>query len=391
MGGISFLATAFVCLFISFILSEISLKFKYPRVIGQIFTGFILSLPLFAIFFQGETMSMLAFMSELGVVFLMLLTGLSLNLKEMKAVERDSIPIAIFGVVFPFSMGVGLMRLIGYDWTVALVVGACLSLTAEGTTLEVLYDLKALRTKLGSIIISTGIMDDLFELFFLSGLLVLLQGGSFEFGGLAINAIAFGIIIFMLFKILPILLKFVHKDRVEFSSFALTVLFGLFIASLAAEFRLSVVFGALLAGALLNYTEGENYDHKINVKNLELVTFTLFVPFFFINIGLNFDFAMMIANLPLVLIVLVVAILGKLLGAFAAKPFTDLSFKQLHVVGWAMNCRGLVELVIATFAYGAGLIPVEIFSALVAMAVVTTFLFPVMVKYLVKDRKIWYD
>ncbi len=388
-GG--FLTTAFICLFISFILSELFLKLKYPRVIGQILTGIILSFPIFAIFFQSNNLNTLSFMSDLGIIFLMLLTGLSLNLHKIRQAEKDAIIIAISCFIVPFVLGFGVMKLLGYNWIEAIIVGACLSLTAEGTTMEVLYDLKAMNTKLGSVIISTGILDDIFEFFFLTLILSLLtdsHNGPFGFG---IMIFAFAIILFILFKALPVLLKVVHKDHVEFSSFSLVILFGLAVSAIAAEFQLSSVLGALIAGVFLNYLDHFKDEHKRHVKQLELITFSLLIPFFFINIGLSFDFMSVLYNLPIVIIILIVAIAGKLLGCFLVTPLTDLTHRQMHVVGWAMNSRGLVELVIANFAFSAGLIPIEIFSALVAIAVITTIMFPIVVDKLTKDRKIWYE
>lgn len=390
MVSVSFVSTAFVCLFISFVLSEVFLKLKYPRVIGQILTGTILSLPIFSIFFQNDNIITLNAFADIGVIFLMLLTGLSLNIKKMREAERDSFLIAISCVFFPFFLGLATIRLLNYSWIESIIVGICLSLTAEGTTMEVLYDLKAMRTRLGSIIISTGILDDIFEFLFLSSMVVFVNKNSIDAVDMLTRLMGFIVIIYLLYKAMPFILKVVNKNHIEFSSFSLTILFGLLIAAIATEFHISIVIAALIAGAILNYTEHDNKEHKKTIKQLELVAFTLLVPFFFIKIGLSFDFTSFVHHLPLIILIIVVAILGKLVGAFAMIPFTNLNLRQMHIIGWAMNSRGLVELIIANFAYTNGLIPIEIFSALVAMAVITTLLFPISMKFLAKERSVWY-
>jgi len=87
--------------------------------------------------------------------------------------------------------------------------------------------------------------------------------------------------------------------------------------------------------------------------------------------------------------VLLVATVGKLAGALMATPFTDLSFAQTHLIGWGMNSRGLIELVVADVARQAGLIPPEVYAAIVSMAIITTILIPIMMKIIIKkDRKI---
>lgn len=390
MVGASFLLTAFVCLFVSYVLSEVFLKLHYPRVIGQILTGVLLSFPFFSLLFSGSHATTLDFLSDLGIIFLMMLTGLSLNLRKMRSIEKDALLISFFSVVVPFALGLGVMRALNYAWVESLVVGACLSLTAEGTTMEVLYDLKAVRTKLGSVIIGAGILDDVFELFFVSALLIFLQHDTDGYN-LFFKFIAFGVIIYLLFKILPLVLKVADKDHVEYSSFASVIVFGLLIASIAEEFSMSIVLAALIAGVILNYTEHKNKEYKKTVAQLELVAFSLLIPFFFIKMGLHFDFSSFLTNLPLVLLIIGVAVVGKLLGALITVPFTSLTLRQTHVVGWALNSRGMVELVIANFAFVHGLISVEVFSGLIAMAVLTTVLFPFILKYLAKDRHIWYE
>lgn len=391
MIGGGFLTTALVSLLIAFLLSETCLKLKYPRVIGQILTGIILSAPLFSVLFTKENLSTLSFMSDLGIVFLMLLTGLSLNLHKIKKAEKDSFIIAISCVILPFILGFGVTKFMGYSMMQSIIIGACLSLTAEGTTMEVLYDLKAINTKLGSIIISTGILDDIFEFIFLTAMMLFLHESSISPMDFGIRIFLFAGIVFLLFKTLPLFLKLVHEDHIDFSSFGLTIIFGLTIAVIATEFHLSAVLGGLVAGILLNNSNKDKKEHRRHIKQLELVTFTLLIPFFFINIGLNFDIKSILANLPLVIIITLVAIAGKVLGSLIVKPLTDLSWRQANLVGWALNSRGLVELVIAKFAFDAGWIPLELFSALVAMAVITTIMFPIVVDKLAKDRKIWYD
>jgi Kef-type K+ transport system membrane component KefB len=107
-----------------------------------------------------------------------------------------------------------------------------------------------------------------------------------------------------------------------------------------------------------------------------MITLAFVVPFFFANIGLNFDSGALFTNLTLLTFTILIAFVGKILGTLIVKPVSSLSLKQLYYVGWAMNSRGAAELVIALIAFQFGLIPIEIFSALVTMAMITTLTFP---------------
>ena len=119
---------------------------------------------------------------------------------------------------------------------------------------------------------------------------------------------------------------------------------------LSKNFELGPIIGAFIAGIIIHLSEHRKYEHKENIKELEAMTFALIIPFFFINIGLHFDFASLTQNIWLVILVLLIATAGKLLGALIATPFTDLRLSQTHLIGWGMNSRGAVELVIAEIA-----------------------------------------
>ena len=390
MVEITFLALAFVCLLISFILSEVLLKLKYPRAIGQILTGIILTIPFFSFAFKGNNLSTLEFLSNLGVIFLLLLTGLRLNLKKFMETEKDAILISIAGFLLTFTMGFLVMYLGGYGIAAGLIVGACISLTAEGTKIEVLFDLKALNTKVGNILIGAGVFDDIIEIFFLSSSIIILGEGMRGLIKIPLKLILFIAIIVLIIKALPLLLKILEKDNLRFTTFSLVILVGLFIALLSAKLDFSLVLGALIAGIILNMTEKNRKEKKSHIEELELVTFSMIIPFFFINIGINFDFLSIISNLPQTLVILAVAIIGKIGGAILVTPFTKLSYKQTHLIGWAMNSRGLVELILASVALKGGLIDISIYSAIIAVAIISTIAFPVALKLLSKDRRIWY-
>ena len=131
---------------------------------------------------------------------------------------------------------------------------------------------------------------------------------------------------------------------------------------------------------------GRNYPI---IKYIEKELLLFVVPFFFISIGIHFDFNSLIINPFLVLIIIAIAITGKLLGTFLVKPFTKLSWKQLHLIGWGMNSRGAVELALVLIAFRSGLIPSELYSSLIVMALFTTLIFPfIIVSMIRKDPKL---
>lgn len=378
-----------ISLAVSFVLSELFFRFKYPRVLGQLMAGIILGLPIInQIFSEGARID-IAFLADLGVVFLLLLTGLELNLQKFKKAEKDAMWVAIFCAIIPFFLGFALMKAVGYNNIIALITAGCFSLTAEGTSLKLFMDMKVLNTRLGVIMIGAGILDDVLEIIFLSLTLLLAHKASISVALLPVKLLLFIIIVYVTYKTFPFMLRIIQKERSRIATLSFIIIFGIIVAVISKKLGLGAIVGAFIAGIIIHLSEHRKYEHKENIRELEGITFALIIPFFFINIGLHFDVVTFAQNIWLVLMVVVVATLGKLLGAMAAVPFANITMKQANLIGWGMNSRGAVELVIAELARANGLIPIEVYSAIVAMAVFTTLLFPIVLKKMIKnDRSI---
>jgi Kef-type K+ transport system membrane component KefB len=295
--------------------------------------------------------------------------------------------IAIFCVLVPFTMGFILMKLLGYSTLVAFIVGASFSLTAEATKLKVLLDLNALNTKLGTIMLGAGILDDIFEVIFLAIVIFLVTGNVSEIITFPIKILIFIAIVYITYKLFPLGLRIVQKEHSRISLFSFILIFGIFVSMLSTKLGLGPIIGAFIAGIIIHLSEKEKEEHHETVKELEVMTFSLIIPFFFINIGLHFDYATILNNWGLIVLVIIVGTVSKILGSILATPFTDLKLIQTHLIGWGMNSRGAVELVMAEIARSFGLINIEVYSAIVTMAVVTTLLFPVVFRIIIKNNR----
>ena len=130
---------------------------------------------------------------------------------------------------------------------------------------------------------------------------------------------------------------------------------------------------AFFLGILTQKIVGRTHPHLLKLE--KILDFTL-IPFFFVAVGLNFDFGKLLLNPLLLATILATAVAGKLIGTFLTKPFVNFNWKQLHLIGWAMNSRGAVELAFALIALNLNLISPKLYSALVVMALFTTLLFP---------------
>ncbi len=378
------LAIVPIILIVAFVLGELFKRLGLPAVLGQILAGILFGVPLFenVLFGDAPTLLIIDFLATLGILLLLLLAGLEIDIGKVKETSRDSILISVSSAILPFVLGFGFITIFfpQYGFLTALIFGGAMMVTSEGTKVKVLMDLNSLNTRLGAVMLAAGAIDDVFEVLFLSIVVVIGRGGSFmELATVPLEMIVFIMVAFISFKAIS---KIIHhldkhtKDETEL--FSIVMIFILVLAALSESLRVGYLIGAIIGGFLLQISmKGISRRHKkALITEIKLIALGFVVPFFFANVGIKFDVNTLFSNVSLVVATVIIAFLGKILGTIIVKPLSTLNLKQLYYTGWAMNSRGAAELVIALIAFQYGLIPLEIYSALVAMSIITTLAFP---------------
>ncbi len=378
-----------LAILVTYLGAEIARKLNYPRVIGQLVISFLLAIPAVKILFPAASIEVISILAELGVIFLLLLTGFQLNLSEFKKNKRESLVIAVFAAVVPFLLGFFLGQLWHFGWQTSLVLGACMAVTAEGTTAALLIEMKQMKTRLSSIILGAGIIDDAFEILFLSLIFFLANTSpgaenTHTFWEVVGKYELFIIGIWLAFHFLPKWIQRVQQTQTTVSLISTMITVGLLIAFFSEFVGIGSVFGAFIAGLILQKSFFNPKTRDKDTRALRIFVFAFIVPFFFVNIGLNFDYQALINNPVLAASVLVIALIGKIAGTLLTRPFVNLTYSQLHLIGWGLNSRGVMELVLAHIALEANLISTELYSAIVFMAITTTLIFPFVFKAIIK-------
>lgn len=378
------LAIVPIILIVAFVLGKLFKRFGLPQVVGQIIAGILFGLPLFenALFGDASTLLIIDFLATLGILLLLFLAGLEIDIEKVKETSRDSILISVSSAIIPFLLGFGFITVFfsQYGFLTALIFGGALMVTSEGTKVKVLMDLNSLNTRLGAVMLAAGAIDDVFEVFFLALVVIMAKGGSFvDLARVPLEMLVFIVIAFISFKAISKVLH--HLDTHtsdETELFSIVIIFILVLAALSESLNVGYLIGAIVGGFFLQISmKGISRKHKRELlTEIKLVALGFVVPFFFANVGIRFDISTLFSNIPLVAATVVMAFVGKMIGTLMVKPLSSLSLKQLYYVGWAMNSRGAAELVIALLAFQYGLIPLEIYSALVAMSLITTLTFP---------------
>ncbi len=375
----------------AFLFNELFKKLNIPPVVGQIIGGLILGIPLLkSLIFQSPVdTEIVDLLATLGILFLLLLVGLEIDIEKIRQSSKEAILISLSAAMVPLILGFLFLRILGYSVFASLVFGGALSVTAEGTTVKVLMDANALNTRLGAVIVSAGAIDDIFEVLFLSMVTIVGFGGSvLQLVYLPLEFFVFAVIAFLLFRLISKVLRKVERRGDDVELFSLVIIFVLVIASLSEFLQMGYLLGAMISGFLLQISLKRLHkkDEEEIITATKLITLAFVVPFFFVNIGLNFNYDYLLGNLPLLTFTIAIAFLGKIIGTLIVKPFVKLSLKQLYLIGWGMNSRGAVELVIALLALNYGLLTQEVFSALVAMAIITTLVFPFVLQREIKKN-----
>ena len=378
------LAIVPVILIVAFVFGELFKRVGLPSVIGQIIAGILFGVPMLEtqLFSDASTLIIIDFLATLGILLLLFLAGLEIDIEKVKETSRDSILVSFSSALLPFALGFGVITVFFPEYGVltALIFGGALMVTSEATKVKVLMDLNTLNTRLGAVMLAAGAIDDVFEVFFLSVVVVMAKGGDYvDLARIPVEILVFVAIAFLSFKVISKVLHYMDRNSGdETELFSIAMIFILVLAALSESLNVGYLIGAIIGGFLLQVSmKGISRRHKNElITEIKLVALGFIVPFFFVSVGLNLDASTVFSNIPLVTVTVVVAFLGKIAGALIVKPLSSLSWTQLYYVGWAMNSRGAAELVIALVAVQYGLIPPEIYSALVAMSLITTLTFP---------------
>ncbi len=321
--------TIVIIIIASYLLSLLAKKIKIPSVVMLIFTGLIFGYPFFKSLIIEPNTDLIFKFGDISLLCLMFLAGLESSWKFLYSQIRSAMFIAFFAALTPFFVGFIVFKLMGFSLLISLIIGICMSITAEATKARVLLELNRLRTKIGAVMMDAGIIDDVLGL--------------------------------SLFIIVTYALKVAYlKENLLVFAAILSFFVGVFLQK-----------------------KFDGIKQMVYIKE-SLVIFV--VPFFFISMGIHFDLNSLILNPILLILIIVIAITGKLLGSLLTKHFTKLSWEQLYLIGWAMNSRGAVELAIAMIAFRTNLIPVDIYSSLIIMALTTTLIFPFVITRIIKKH-----
>jgi Kef-type K+ transport system membrane component KefB len=378
-------------------------KFKMPLVVGELIAGIFLGPSLVGnyapgiseILYTHNTYASIALSGIINISIIMLLfvAGMELNLSLIRQQGKAALSTSVLSLIIPLGLGF-VTAYYGYEYygrnstdkvAFSLFMGTAMAISALPVIARTLIDLNLFKTKIGSIIITAAMFNDLIGWVLFSMIMGMLKGSANHSVLLTLlYTIAYAILMLTVVRILiNKSLPWAEKNFTWPGGF-LSLSLGLaFLGAAFTEFiGLHAIFGAFIIGI----TIGDSVHVTEKMKDIvnQFVT-NIFAPLFFISIGFKVNFLDHF-NLQITIIILVLAFIGKIFGGYFGAKIGGLGNKESLAIGFGMNARGAMEIILATLALQANLIGEEVFVAIVIMAVITSIVAGPMMNWLLKGK-----
>ena len=372
------------------ILGEFSQRFRMPPLVGELAAGIIIGPYVLKLVTPSASLNVI---SDLAVFFLMLLAGLQMDPREIRKAGLRAGILSAIAFSIPYIGGFAIAYVFGLGLVQSMFVGLLLSITAVPVTTIVLMQFGLLETRLGNTIITAAVINDIFSLVLLSIVLSLNEtsGVPVNIMEQTINTIIKVSLFIGGIFLVDILFRkakfwfqrrgayFFEKLQTKEAAFGILLISTILVSVIAqVVIGLHFIIGTFFSG-LIVYKEiirKENFERVYGI--ISAMTFGFFAPIFFAVIGININMSSIVHNLPLFIILGIVAVITKIGGGYIGSRLIKFSKDESLAIAFIMNGRGMVELVIASIGFSTGIIDITIFSITVTIGWITTIMAPIL-------------
>lgn len=374
-----FLGALVIILIATSLIGHLAARVGIPAVIGQLLVGIVLGPALLNWVHPNEFIHIF---SEIGVIILMFIAGLESDLTLLRKYLRPSVIVALLGVLVPMALIYPVGLWFGLTQFESLFLSVIFAATSVSISVAVMKELNLLDSKSGSTVLGAAVVDDVLAVVLLS-IMVSVLGTTSSTTQIPLaltffeQLIYFVAIYFIVRFIAPILAKLGTKLLIPVGPTLMAMILCFGMAYIADLIGLSAVIGAFFAGIAIAQT---HVAHEVD-QSIEPIGYAIFIPVFFVSIGLNMSLAGIEHDLLLIVVLTVVATLTKLLGAGSGAKLSGFTLDESYLVGAGMVSRGEMALIIAQIGYQAKLISGDYYSAIITAVILTTLLAPFLLKY----------
>jgi Kef-type K+ transport system membrane component KefB/nucleotide-binding universal stress UspA family protein len=376
--------------------AEIAKRIGLPSVVGEMTGGIALGPTVLGHYFPGafaaifppnvEQFHLLDAFGSVGMSLLLLLTGLETDLRLLRNLGRAALIASVMGMVLPFGLGFGLGYLMPSEYLTnpshrilfSLFLATAMSISAMPVIAKILIDLDLTKRNIGLVILSAGVVDDTVGWLVLSLIAGAATHGAVHLADLGITVaylVAFILAAaFVLFPLLRVAVRVVsERFKTNDSDLVLVIATTFLCAAVTEKIGIHPVFGAFVVGVVFHQVPRLRRE---TIARLESFTFGVLAPIFFGIVGLRVNL-WQLGSGHMLGVVIAVACVGKLVGCSLGAYWGGLRFWEAASIAVAMNARGAMEIVVATIGLSLGILTPQMFSIIVMVAIVTSFMAPV--------------
>ena len=354
---------------------DLSVRLGQPSVLGKLIVGIVIG-P--AVLGWIENSELLTQLSNVGVILLMFMAGLETDLEELNANRNSSLAVALGGIILPFVGGYVSGLVMGMEQGNAVFLGLLLCATSVSISVQTLRDLGKMKTRESTTMLGAAVFDDILVVILLAFAMSFLGTDDVNLTMIILKKVVFfASIILIGWKGVPAIMRWLSPLRVSESIVSAALIICFSFAYFGELLGIAGIIGAFAAGIAISQT---NYKHEVE-KKVEPIAYAMFVPVFFVSIGMNITFDGLGNQIWFILALTVIAVLTKLIGCGFGARMTGFDAKYSAIIGAGMVSRGEVALIIAGTGLSSGLLVQDYFTAIVIVVILTTMITPPMLKY----------
>jgi Kef-type K+ transport system membrane component KefB len=381
-------------------------RFGIPAILGELLVGVVLgpgavNLLHLHLFEGGQATGALMLLAQVGAMVLMFMAGVETDIERMREASVTAFVVALSGVIWPFLLGAGVGHLFGLSWTTACFLGGALTATSVSISARTLMDAGKMSSPEATVILGAAVIDDvmgLFVLAFLAASSTSAKGESFGLAAaasgwlqqrmpfaashrLAIQMVVISLSVLAFFvagysaaqrwldPLMRQLRKLSANEAVPSCVLALVLVYAI-----SAEWLGSVagITGAYLLGYVF---AGSEFKADVE-RSFYAIGHGLLIPLFFVSIGLSSDYRALAGHWTLTMVVLLVAVVGKLVGCGLAALASGMDWVRSLRIGCGMISRGEVGLIVTAMGASTGIFGKSEVAVMVAVVLLTTLLTP---------------
>ncbi len=379
------LVNLLLILLVAWLAGNLAERYRYPSVLGELLAGILLGPPLLGLLYGSDEIAILA---ELGVLLMMLYIGMEIDPGELAKASWAGFLAAIGGFVTPFVLAYFTVIWFGGTTLAGLFVGIAAAITSLATKSRILVDLHLLDTRVAHVLMAGALISDTLALVVFAAIMGVVDVGSVDLAGIGLvtlkASVFFAVTVAAGYKVFPWVGRRLTEAGLTGRTFhfTLVLLIAVSFAELAELAGLHSILGAFIAGLFIRDNVLGRTLARDLMEAVREASLGFLAPIFFVTAGFAVSFRVFTgADLGLFLAIMAVAIFGKIAGTALFYLPSGNGWREGITVGMGMNGRGAVEIIVAGIALERGLITQEIFSILVFMAIFTTAMVPVMLKW----------